>query len=323
MNPTAIPDRVRLSIYRTMLLIRRVEERLCALYPDQEIKCPIHLYIGQEAVAAGVCARLRKSDYLVSNHRSHGHYLAKGGGLREFFAELYGRRTGCSGGWGGSMHLADPELGLLGSSAIVAGGIPIAVGAALAARMEGRGRVAAVFFGDGAADEGVFYESLNFAALRKLPVVFVCENNFYATNSRQSARQPLDNIYRRGRIFGIPGFRLDGNDAAAVYAAAGRAVERARRGRGPTLLECRTYRWKQHVGYQEDWEGGCRPARELSCWKKRCPLERFGRRLRRSGLLTPARERALTAEIDRRIEAARAAARREPSADTIECDGGD
>lgn len=278
-----LPPAVARSLYREMLRIRRFEERIAALYPEQEMKCPVHLCIGQEAVAAGVCAHLGDEDYLFGTHRSHGHCIAKGLPLRDLAAELYGRVTGCAGGQGGSMHLVDAAHRIPGTSAIVGGSIPLGVGAALALDLRGEAGVAVTFFGDGAVDEGAFYESLNFAALKRLPVLFVCENNLYATASRRSARQPALPIADRARPFGIPGERADGNDAAAVYRTAREAVRRARAGEGPTLLEFETYRWKAHVGPDADG----RPEAEVALWRGRCPLERLARDLIADGLAVP------------------------------------
>lgn len=261
-----------IRVYATMLKIRLFEERVVALYPAQEMKTPVHLCIGQEAIAAGVCAHLLKEDLLFTTHRCHGHTIAKGLSLSSIMAEFYGKKTGCCRGKGGSMHVSDPENGVLATSAIVGGPIALSVGAALSLKLRKSKNMATVFFGDGAVDEGIFYESLNFAALKRLPVLFVCENNFYATNSPQAARQPLDNIFRRGEIFGIKGFRCDGNDARRVFELSGRLVEKIRKGSGPFLLECRTYRWKSHVGPDGDVEKGCRPRYELVSWQKRCPV---------------------------------------------------
>ncbi|MDP2932326.1 MAG: thiamine pyrophosphate-dependent dehydrogenase E1 component subunit alpha, partial [Chloroflexota bacterium] len=236
---TDIPQASLLEMYEMMLRIRRVEDKIVEVYPEQEMRCPTHLSIGQEAAAVGVCAALRRDDCVFSTHRCHAHYLAKGGDIRRLFAELYGKKTGCTGGKGGSMHFADESVGMMGTSAIVGASIPLAVGAALAFSMKGNDRVAVAFFGDAGVEQGVFHESLNFAALRRLPVLFACENNQYATQTHIAKRQALDNIYQRGEIYGIPGERVDGNDVLAVYQAAQRAVERGRRGEGPTLLECR------------------------------------------------------------------------------------
>ena len=260
---------------RTMFKIRRFEEKIIELYPKQQMKTPVHLCLGQEAIAAGVCANLKKSDYIFSNHRNHGHCIAKGMDLKYIMAELYGKKTGCSGGKGGSMHLVDIENGILGTTAIVGGAIPIATGSALGSQLKRDKKVTVVFFGDGAVDTGVFSESLNFAALKKLPIVFVCENNFYATNSHILARQVADNIYQRSKPYLIPSIRTDGNDVLRIYKTAKKAIERARAGRGPTLLEYRTYRLKQHVGPSCDHETGCRPKAELFKWIERCPISKL------------------------------------------------
>lgn len=281
-----IPARDRRRLWETMLLIRRFEEHIVDIYGQQEMQSPVHLYIGQEAVAAGVCLHLRPEDYLFSTHRSHGHCLAKGADVFSLYAEFYGRAAGCCRGKGGSMHPCAPEVGVLGTTAIVGGGIPLATGAALASKLLGQGRAAVTFFGDGASEEGAFHESLNFAALKALPVVFICENNFYATASPIHQRQPHDDIFRHAAGYGIPAAQVDGNDAVAVYFAAREAVQRARQGGGPSLIEARTYRWKGHVGPSCDWENGCRPKQELEQWMERCPLERFTQRLLQSGDLT-------------------------------------
>lgn len=281
-----IPEDILIKMYSTMLRIRMFEEKIVELYPGQEMKCPVHLCIGQEAVPAGVCANLHVRDYVFSNHRGHGHCIAKGSGFKPIMAELYGKSTGCSKGKGGSMHLIDTENGIMGTSAIVGGGIPLGVGAALASSMRREDRVTVIFFGDGAYDEGAFYESFNFASLKKLPVVFVCENNFYATNSPQSARQPVCRISDVARAFNAHGVCVDGNDAAAVYTASKEAVEKAGSNGGPTLIEAATYRWKGHVGTEEDFEKGFRAAQELLYWKERCPVRGFAERLIGSDIIS-------------------------------------
>jgi len=263
------------KIYQTCLKIRLFEERIVTLYPEQKMRTPVHLCLGQEAIAAGVCFHLKLKDYLFTTHRCHGHCIAKGVSLRAMMAEFYGKKTGLCSGKGGSMHLVDPTVGIVATSAIVGGGIPLAVGAALTVKLKKEKRVVVVFFGDGAVDEGVFYESLNFAALKKLPILFVCENNFYATNSPQRVRQPLDNIFERGKIFGIPGFRCDGNDAVKVLDLSGRLIAKIRQQKGPILLECRTYRWKGHVGPDCDSEKGCRSKVEIDAWMSKCPLKKL------------------------------------------------
>ncbi len=292
----------QLALYISMLRIRLFEERIVALYPDQEMKCPVHLCIGQEAIASGVAANLTREDYLFSNHRGHGHYLAKGGAMRPLMAEFYGRTTGCSSAKGGSMHIIDLDAGIAGTSAIVGGGIPMGVGAALASSLKKDGRVTAILFGDGAYDEGVFYESLNFAALKKLPVIFVCENNLYATNSHQSARQATCKIAGAAEGLGSPGICVDGNDVEAVDSAAAKAIERARSGEGPTLIEATTYRWKGHVGPEADFLKGCRPEEELNEWLEKCPIKNFREKLKKIGILTEAVEKDLRDNITEEID---------------------
>ncbi|MBI5586789.1 MAG: thiamine pyrophosphate-dependent dehydrogenase E1 component subunit alpha [Deltaproteobacteria bacterium] len=297
-------------MYASMLRIRMFEEKIVELYPEQEMKCPVHLCIGQEAIAAGVCLNLKKDDYVFSNHRGHGHCLAKGSPMRPLFAEFYGKATGCSKGKGGSMHLVDAERGILGTSAIVGGGIPMGVGASLASMLKNEERVTAIFFGDGAYDEGAFYESFNFASLKKLPVVFVCENNFYATNSHQSARQPGCRISDTAAAFDAHGVCVDGNDVIAVYKAARDSVSRAARGGGPSLIEAKTYRWKGHVGPEADFDKGSRPKEELDYWVERCPVKAFRAFLLEKNVTTPKEmdevASAIKAEIDDAVSFARA-----------------
>jgi pyruvate dehydrogenase E1 component alpha subunit len=295
-----------------MVLIRRFEEKVIEVYDLQDMKSPVHLCIGEEAIAAGVCANLRPEDYLFSTHRSHGHCLAKGVDPKVLYAEFYGRVGGCCRGKGGSMHPAWPELGILGTSAIVGGGIALAVGTALASKMRHDGRVSVTFFGDGGSDEGTFHEGLNFAALKKLPVIFVCENNFYATNSPLAARQPHPDIYKRAAGYGIPATLLDGNDAVAIYLAARAAVARARQGAGPTLLECRTYRWKGHVGPDCDHEKGCRPKEDLLAWMEKCPVELLKEDLLRTGVIELRWYNKLLQETDQKLDAALKFAKESP-----------
>lgn len=266
-----------------MLRIRRAEEVIAEMVTSGEARCPCHLYIGQEAVAVGVCAALRKEDTVWGGHRSHGHYLAKGGSLTGLFAEVLGKTTGCSEGRGGSMHLLAKEVGILGTVPIVAGTIPLAAGAALAAQMKAKTRgsdeVAVVFFGDGSMEEGHVHETLNLAGLYKLPLLFICENNLYSSHLHLEERRVADNLYRAGEFHSVPGERVDGNDVAAVYDAAQRAVERARAGHGPTFLECRTFRWRGHVGASTDIDVGVRRRGELSEWIARDPIAHAERQL--------------------------------------------
>jgi len=304
---------LRLKLLRLMLEIRIFEEKIVSVYPAQDMKTPVHLYIGQEAIAAGVCANLCAEDYVFSTHRNHGHYLAKGANLNAIVAELYGKTGGCSKGKGGSMHLVDTDAGCMGTSAIVGGSLALGTGAALAIKMRGENRLSAIFFGDGAADEGTFQESLNFAALKKLPALFVCENNFYATNSPQSARHSVPEIYRRAEAFGIASAHPGGNDADAVYEAAADAAAHIRAGKGPYFLQCDTYRWKGHVGPDCDFEKGCRPRAELDKWLERCPVKTYQARLLKSGGITGQELAQMRARIAAKVEAAWEFAKKSPS----------
>ncbi|MET0513752.1 MAG: thiamine pyrophosphate-dependent dehydrogenase E1 component subunit alpha [Nitrospiraceae bacterium] len=274
---------LRQHLLRTMLLIRLTEERIATLIEVKQIKTPCHLCIGQEAIPVGVCRALQQQDSVWGGHRSHGHYLAKGGDLKAMMAEIFGKATGCAQGRGGSMHLVAPSHGVYGTVPLVGATIPLAVGAGLASKIRQDHHVAVSFFGDGATDEGHFHESLNFAALYRLPVVFVCENNFYSTHMALSERRPKDNIVESADLYGMPGFRLDGNDVLAVYSAAVAAVTRARNGQGPTLLECRTYRWRGHVGAAWDLEIGENRRRELNEWLPKDPVQRIRERLIQEG----------------------------------------
>ena len=268
-----------LGRWKTMLRIRRAEEAIAHMVENGEACCPCHLSIGQEAIAAGVCAALDASDTIWGGHRSHGHYLAKGGSLEGLFAEVLGRNTGCAGGRGGSMHLSAIQHGVPGTVPIVAGTIPLAAGAALAYKMRSERRVAVAFFGDGALEEGSVHETLNLAALYRLPMVFVCENNLYASHLHWSERRLKDNLDQAGAFHSVPGTRVDGNDVEGVYDAARLAVMRARTGAGPSFLECRTFRWRGHVGASSDEDVGVRRGGELAEWLLRDPLARTEDRL--------------------------------------------
>ena len=264
------------SLLYDMLRIRSVEEGITALYPEQEMRCPVHLCIGQEAIPVGVCANLLKDDIVMGNHRSHGHYLAKGGDLKAMMAEIYGKATGCSKGMGGSMHLIDLSVNFLGTTPIVASIIPVAVGTAFASWLNNENRVTVIFLGRGATEEGVFAESLNFAALKKLPIVFISEDNFFSVYSSLSERQPAerDNV-AIAKGFGIPGCRGEGNNIQSVYELAQTAVNHAREGKGPYFLELETYRWREHCGPNYDNDLGYRSEADYLEWKKRCPVETY------------------------------------------------
>jgi acetoin:2,6-dichlorophenolindophenol oxidoreductase subunit alpha len=293
-----------LALYRDMLRIRRVQLRLESLYHLDEMKTPIHLCIGQEAVAVGVCANLEKDDYVASNHRGHGHYLAKGGDLGRLIAELHCRETGCAGGRGGSMHLVDTGVGHMGSSSIVGGGIPIGTGFAFASSMRKQDRVSAIFFSDGAADEGVLYESINFAILKKLPAIFVYENNQFSVCSHVSARQTGDTIFHATPPDRMYTRMVDGNSVLEVYDAVKTAVGLARTGRGPAFIECRTYRMRGHAGAGSDAHLGYRSGDAIDEWEKKCPLFLFQNRLLEDGVLTERMVADMGAEIDQEIDGA-------------------
>ncbi len=277
---TAVSAETAIALYRTMRRIRRVEEAIVERYPEQQMRCPVHLCIGQEAVAAGVCQALEQGDQVLSGHRSHGHYLAKGGDLKAMMAEIYGKATGCSGGKGGSMHLIDRAAGFLGATPIVGSTIAMAVGAALAAKLRGETRIAVAFFGDAAVETGIFHESLNFAATHGLAALFVCENNLYSVYSPMAVRQPAGRpIIELARGHGISADAFDGNDAEAVHVAALNAVETLRAGEGPVFLEFATYRWREHCGPNLDNEIGYRTPDEFEAWLPRCPIATHRERL--------------------------------------------
>ncbi|MBI2144009.1 dehydrogenase E1 component subunit alpha/beta [Candidatus Woesearchaeota archaeon] len=299
------PDsKVLLELYSTMLLIRRTEEKIAERYSEQEMRCPTHLCTGQEAVPAGVCLNLTKEDNVLSNHRAHGHYIAKGGNINAMIAEIYGKETGCSRGRGGSMHLTDLSVNFVASTAIVGGTIPLAVGTALASRMQNKKDVAVAFFGDSAVEGGVFHEALNFAALHKLPVLFVCENNLYASQTHIRERQPEREITQLAKSQGIAAFKEDGNDAVAVYTTAKKAVEHARSGNGPVFLEFPTYRWLEHVGPNDDSKLGYRSEKEIQEWKARDPLERLKKTLLENSLATEKNLKSIDDEAKQKVDEA-------------------
>jgi 2-oxoisovalerate dehydrogenase E1 component len=266
-----------LDLYQRMLVIRRCEEQLVKSYRSGEVYGAYHSYIGEEAVAAGVCGSLRVDDVVVSTHRGHGHALAKGVPPREVIAELFGRASGCSGGRGGSMHLFKPEVGLYGTTGVVGPSILLVTGAAYALSLLRTDRIAVAFFGDGAVNNGAFHEGINLASLWRLPAVFVCENNCYATEMpfEKSTRQP--DVAARGQCYGLPGVQVDGNDVLAVHHAANDAVQRARSGDGPTLIECKTYRLRAHAEGQRLL--GYRTQEEIDLWKGRDPIMRLREQL--------------------------------------------
>jgi len=292
-----MPISCLVDMYRLMFLIRRVEERVAIIYPTDKIKSPIHLSIGQEPSSVGVCMALRSNDVVFGTYRGHALYLAKGGALNKMVAELYGKSTGCGKGKAGSMHLSDKAVGMMGTSAIVSTTIPQAVGYALAEKMKGRDTVVPVFFGDGATEEGVFWESLNFAALMKLSVVFVCENNHYAIHTPWNKRVPRPNYCERVSAFDVPATRVADNSVIEIFREATRLVAEARGG-GPRFLEIETYRWREHVGPAEDWHLGYRSREEGEKWIAQDEMVRIG------SMIPVAKRIEIEAECKARVEAA-------------------
>lgn len=265
--------------YRSLYRIRRVEEEVARIYPTDKIKSPVHLSIGQEAVAVGLCEALKPEDVVFGTYRGHALYLAKGGDLDAMIAELYGKVTGCARGKGGSMHLVDLSVGMMGTSAIVATNLPNAVGYAMALKLKKQDAIVACMFGDGATEEGAFHEAMNFASLKKLPVLFLCENNGYAIHARQQERHGGNDLCRLAAGYGIPTTRLDSSDSVELAAALSTLAEGVRAGNGPAFVEVMTYRWMEHVGPGEDWHFGYREAAEAAPWRENDPVQLVGRRL--------------------------------------------
>jgi pyruvate dehydrogenase E1 component alpha subunit len=297
----AIEKEKLIDMYRVMVRIRTFEERVVKEFAAGNIPGAAHLYAGEEAVAAGACANLRADDYIISTHRGHGHLIAKGGKTERMMAELYGKKTGYNKGKGGSMHIADMEIGILGANAIVGAGIPIAGGAALSAKMRGTDQVIICFMGDGATNTGRFHEGVNLAAIWNLPVVYVIENNSYAESTPISAVCKLTNLSDRASAYGIPGKTVDGNDVLAVYEAVGEAVARARKGQGPTLVECKTYRYRGH------FEGDPQTYKtkgEVEEWLKKDPIPRFRKHLTGMGVLSEEAADKISQEMKAEIEKA-------------------
>jgi acetoin:2,6-dichlorophenolindophenol oxidoreductase subunit alpha len=308
-------DRARLLwLYRRMLTIRLFEEKLSRLFYTGQLPGFIHLYIGEEAIAVGVCSLLTDKDTISSTHRGHGHVLAKGGDIRYMMAELYGRATGYCKGKGGSMHIADFKRGMIGANGIVGGGMPLIVGAALAHQMQGSNAVGVGFFGDGAANEGIFHESLNLAAIWKLPVVFVCENNGFTEYMPTYELTAGGSIAARAAAYGMPGVDVDATDVLKVRAVAQQAVDRARRGEGPTLIEARCWRWMAHNEGEEAFIGkwAYRTREQLSDWKARDPILKLGLYLQEAGQATAEDLDAIRPEIDAELQSAIEFARSSP-----------
>lgn len=318
-NALGLDSKVVKGMLERMLLIRTTEEHIARGVLEKRIFTPCHLYIGQEADAVGVCWALKDTDYVFSTHRSHGHYLAKGGDLKQLFAEIYCRETGCSGGRGGSMHVCDPKIGLLGSSSIVAGCLGIGIGPALKSKLMRLDHVSVIFHGDCVPEEGVWHESLNFSAVNKLPVIYVCENNLYAASAPLADRRVDDNIFEVAKAHGLHVEVVDGNDIFAVNKAATEAVQRARNGEGPQYIETRTYRWLGHVGPYDNIAEGLRDIRELNFWKERCPIRNLERKLISERIMTEEEIEELHNKVQGAVEDAedKAIVASKPSPETL------
>ncbi len=292
-----------LRLYKIMLTIRRFEERVVIDYKSGAIPGIVHSYIGQEAIATGVCTNLRLDDRIVSNHRGHGHCIAKGADLNRMMAEIYGKKTGYCKGKGGSMHIADFKIGMLGANGIVAGGLPVSAGASLAAQLEGGNKIAVVFFGDGATNEGEFHEVLNLAHIWKLPLLFSCENNGYGVNTPVKYATGLEHVSERATGgYGIPSAVVDGNDVTAVYEAAQKAIAHVRSGKGPFFLESLTYRWRGH--YEAPGMPDLRPPEEIEAWKKKDPIPAFEQKLLKDKIVTKQVLENINSDVMKEIQAA-------------------
>ena len=304
MDPTT-----RIQLLNTMLRIRKAEAQLAVMYKNGKVPCAAHLYEGEEAIAAGVCANLRQDDCITSTHRGHVHCIAKGLSLREMISEVCAKKTGCCGGKGGTMHLFKPETGVMGTVGIVGGGIPLSTVLALAMKMQNTDRVAVIFFGDGASNNGAFHESLNLASLWKLPVIYVCENNLYATSVAVWRSTSVKDIGVRGASYGMPGVTVDGNCVDEVYTAAAEAVARARAGEGPSLLECKTYRIRGHF---EGDDAIYRSKEEVAEARQRDPIDYWKNRLIADGVITEEVFEAMSARADEEVADAAAFAEASP-----------
>lgn len=299
MANSSAPDLQTISrLYRSLYLVRRMEERVAEIYPTDKIKSPVHLSIGQEAIAVGICDLLRDDDVVSGTYRGHATYLAKGGDPGAMLAEMFGKVGGCARGKGGSMHLVGMDRGILGCSAVVGSNVPVAAGYSLVMKRRGRGQVVVAFYGDGASEEGCVYETLNFASLHKLPILFVCENNFLAIHEPLHRRWAADQLTERVATFGMPARRITSGDIFEIRDAAAGLIAGMREGAGPAFLECHTYRWREHVGPAEDYASGYRHRAEMEAWERKDQVVRL------AGLLPAADRSRIEAEIDAEIEAA-------------------
>lgn len=296
-----------IKLYKTFLLLRKCEESFVEPIIDGTIKCPVHLYSGQEAVATGLVSQLRKDDIIFGNHRSHGHYLAKGGNLNRMVAEIYCKEAGCAKGRGGSMHIIDKSVGMLGAAPIVAGTVSLTLGAALVQKRKHNKQISVAFFGDGATGEGVLFEAMNFAAMRKLPIIFACENNYYSTHLPIQETRTATPIFKLGKAFGIESYQVDGNDIFKTYEISNKAINYCRDGKGPVFIEFKTYRMRGHVGPSDNIQGthtDIRPKAEIKNWLKKDPIKRLERYLVKNRLLTKERMNHIEKEIMKKINIA-------------------
>lgn len=293
----------KIELLYSMIRMRMVEEKIANKYSEQEMRCPVHLSIGQEAIASGICLNLEKKDQVLSAHRSHFHYLAKGGNLKKMISEIYGKETGCAGGKGGSMHLIDINAGLVAAVPIVGSTIPIGVGLAWANKLDKSKRIVVIFFGEGATEEGVFYESINFAALHSLPVLFVCENNYYSVYSNLKKRQPKNRkIFNVVKSMGIESLNLDGNDVESVFLETKKLIKKIRYNKKPFLMELSTYRILEHCGPNNDDNLNYRTQKEIAYWKKKCPIENYKKKLLKQKIINKEYLDKINIKIDLEIK---------------------
>ena len=292
---------LEIKLYKSMLKIRYFEESVKKLYEDGDIPGSVHLYTGEEAVAAGACAALRLSDFITSTHRGHGHIIARGGDLKKVMAELFGKSTGYNGGRGGSMHIATMDLGILGANGIVGAGIPIATGAALSSSLRKSDQVTICFFGDSASNQGTFHESLNIAASFNLPIIYICENNLYGVGTCILNTTKCRDISERSKSYGMPGESIDGNDVLKVYESVRKAVESARKGGGPVLIECKTYRWHSHFEGEPD---NYRDPAEVKKWKQKEPIKRFEKHILAGNILSKEEMSTIKDEVSGEVKSA-------------------
>ena len=297
-----INTKQKIKLYSGMLRIRKIEEKISSIYHEQEIRCPVHLSIGQEAVAVGICENLKNNDKIVTAHRSHAHFLAKGGSLNRMIAELYGKETGCAKGLGGSMHLIDLNAGVYAAVPIVGSTIPIGTGIAWANKLKGNKDVVVAFFGDGATEEGVFFESLDFAALHKLPILFVCENNEYSVYSHISKRQSNKReVTKIAKSMGINSLKLDGNSVEKIFLNSKKIINKIRKSSVPFLIELKTYRNLEHCGPNNDDELGYRKKNYLNFWKMKCPIKNYKNYLKNKKYLSDYNDLSLKKKIEKEI----------------------